>query len=1001
MVRFLTDHPVGVFMSLFALCIAGVFSMLYIPVSLLPSMDIPVITASASHPLYDAEEMEELITSPLRKSLQGLKGLDKINGVSTDGRSSVQLRLRPDSDPDIAIMEAQARIDKIRHKIPDGTRGPVLLGSAISDIPVFHLIISLSGRSGCKKFHQLSEYAANVIRGRIEQLSEVAGTELSGATSRVYKIDLDPALADLNGITPKVIEDYFSVNGSSRTFSLNEGNYTFLVDLISQDDHGYGSFDHLIKDFVASYSQAGLVGSEIKYRPENGICFFNGKRAVSIEVYQRAGTRVNALKQKVRDIMENIADENPEIEWSITLDRAEELKDSVNGLYTSMLFAILIAGMLLLALIRDPMNAVMLILVIPAALLVTILISMLLGLSINMVTLSGLVLCIGMMTDNSLIVSDNIHLHIAEKGSLKTGIISGTNEVIRPLLSSTLTTCVVFLPLFLLSGLAGELFIEQAIVVSIGIFVSFILGITVIPVMFNSFINKEIQAQPKEDPLLRLYERTEIYVLEHHRLFIFIFLVIGILPLFLLNNLKKKVIPAVAADEYCCALQWTDNIDIDTNYNRMKNILGSVSVPGVNLYAIVGKRNFHSEQRMADNEMSGLVYIHSGKRGSLERAVRKLDSILINSHPPVAYEIFPARNLLENVFGVQQEEIILKVPSSRVKAEGCIFTDISSLPVNNTYRLVSKSGHYRTDKLALLIDEEQLMAYNIKKEMLLEKISFLLSGAEMEVRSPDGRKKTLIVTGGNKDKFSVFSEAQVKNEEGRIVPVKEMVEIYNAHAPAKIESGKFGREVSFLIETEVPEEAIAYIRRSLNENQLQGYFDGGYFRGIAMGKELMISLLLALILLYFILAAQFESLLQPLIVLSELIIDLFCVFLLLLVTGHSLNLISGTGIMIMCGIVINDSILKVDMINRLMVQGHGLDQAVIRAGKRRFRPIVMTSLTTVMSMLPILFTGGMGSRLQHSFALALIAGMVAGTATSLYFIPLAYRIVYSRRRFKN
>jgi len=1001
MVRFLTDHPVGVFMSLFALCIAGVFSMLYIPVSLLPSMDIPVIAVSTSHPLYDAEEMEELITSPLRKSLQGLKGLDNMNGVSTDGRSSIQLRLKPDSDPDIAIMEAQARIDKIRNKIPDGTRGPVLLGSEISDIPVFHLIICLNGRSDRKQFHQLSEYAANVIRGRIEQLSEVAGTELSGATSIVYKIDLDPALADLNGITPKAIEDCFSVKGSSRTFNLKEGNYTFLVDLISQDDHGYGSFDRLLRDFEARYGQAGLVGSEIKYRPENGVCFFNGKRAVSIEVYQRAGSRISTLKKKVKDIMEHIVDENPEIEWSMVHDRAEELQDSVNGLYTSMLFAILIAGLLLLLLIRDPMNSVMLILIIPAALLITILISMLLGLSVNMVTLSGLVLCIGMMTDNSLIVSDNIHLQIAEKGNLKTGIISGTNEVIRPLLSSTLTTCVVFLPLFLLSGLAGELFIEQAIVVSIGIFVSFILGVTVIPVMFNSFITKEIPAQAEENPLLRLYERTEIYVLNNHRLFFLIFLVIGILPLFLLNNLKKKVIPTIPANEYCCALQWTDNIDIDTNCSRMKNILGSVSVPGVNLYAIVGKRNFHSEEGMPDNEMSALVFIHSGKRRSLEHAVRKLDSLLVNSYPSVYYEVFPVRNLLENVFGVQQEEITLKVPSSRVKADRHIFTDTCSLPVDTAYRLVLKSGRYRTDNLALLIDEEQLMTCNIKKETLLEKISFLLSGAEIEVRGPDGHKKTLIVTGGNKDRFSLLSEAQVKNEEGELVPVNEVVQFYNAHAPGKIESGKFGPEISFLLETEHPEEAMADIRRLLKDKDLQGYFDGGYFRGITMGKELIVSLLLALILLYFILAAQFESLLQPLIVLSELIIDLSGVFLLLLVTGHSLNLISGTGIMIMCGIVINDSILKVDMINRLMVKGHGLDQAVITGGKRRFRPIIMTSVTTVMSMLPILFTGGMGSKLQYSFALALIAGMVVGTITSLYFIPLAYRLIYSRIRFKK
>ncbi len=1000
MVRFLTDHPVGVFMSLAALCIAGVFSLFNIPVSLLPSMDIPVITVSASHPSYDADKMEQLITSPLMESLQGLKGLDKMNGISTRSRSFIQLRLKPDSDPDIAIMEAQARIDKIRHKVPEETRGPVLLGSKLSDIPVFHLIISLNGRPGNEHFHRLSEYAASVIKGRIEQLSEVAGTEISGATSKVYKIDLDPSFADLNGITPRVIEDYFSVKGSTRTFSLKQGNYTFLVDLVP-DGHGFKSFDSLLKEFEARYSQAGMVGSEIIYRPENGVCFFNGERAVSIEVYQRSGSRISNLKQKVRGVMEHIVAENPEIDWSLTRDRAEELKDSVNGLYFSMLFAILIAGLLLLLLVRNPRNSLMLIMIIPAALLITMLISMLLGLSVNMVTLSGLVLCIGMMTDNSLIVSDNIHSHIAEREDIKTGIISGTKEVIRPLLSSTLTTCVVFLPLFLLSGLAGELFLEQAIVVSIGIFVSFVLGITVIPVMFNSFITKRIPAQLQDNFFLRIYERTESYVLKKYRLFFLLFLVTGFIPLLLLNNLGKKVIPTVPADDYCCTIRWTDPVDIETNSKRMQNIIRSVSMQGVNLYTILGKWKSNLKEGMPDNENSATIFIHSEKPGSADRVIHKLDSLMVNSYISATHEIFPVKNMLERVFGVQPEEISLKIPSFRAKTDRRILYKTGLFSDNNLYRLRLKSGPIENDNLSLVIDEEQLMNFKINREKLLQKISFLLNGAEIEVRDPEGYGETLILTGGKDDKFGLLAEAQVLNEEGRFIPVNEIVDFYNNQSKGRIESGKFGTETTFFLETEEPEKAISDIKNLLKENNLQGYFEGGYFSGIAIARELITSFVLVFILLYFILAAQFESLLQPLIVLSELIIDLACVFLLLMITGHSLNLISGTGIMIMCGIVINDSILKVDMINRLMMQGHRLDQAVIRGGKRRFRPIIMTSVTTVMSMLPILFTSGMGSRLQHSFALALIAGMVAGTITSLYFIPLAYRMIYSRRVCKK
>jgi multidrug efflux pump subunit AcrB len=247
----------------------------------------------------------------------------------------------------------------------------------------------------------------------------------------------------------------------------------------------------------------------------------------------------------------------------------------------------------------------------------------------------------------------------------------------------------------------------------------------------------------------------------------------------------------------------------------------------------------------------------------------------------------------------------------------------------------------------------------------------------------------------------LLANAQIENEEGRLIPVDEVVGIYNSPSPGKIESGKFGPEISFSLNTDSPQDAMAEIKKMLKGSEIQGYFDGEYFRGIAIGREMTVSLLLAFILLYFILAAQFESLVQPFIVLSELIIDLSGVFLLLMLTGHSLNLISGTGIMIMCGIVINDSILKVDMINRLREKGYGLDEAIVKGGKRRFRPIVMTSITTVLSMLPILFSSGMGSKIQYSFALALIGGMMAGTITSLYFIPLAYRMIYTVRGGKK
>lgn len=999
MVRFLLDHPVGVFMILTALLIAGTYSIFHIPVSLLPSGEIPVINITTRHDGFSPQQIEKYITSPIRDELLGLNKMTGIKANSFRGLSRIRIEVEHGASTDNVIMDIHSRLDRAIPRLPETARRPVVAASAISDEPVFVLSVYYAERNqGISEydFFKLSQFVSRSLKNRIQQLEGTAYLEISGTCKSSSKAFLDLDLANSLGLKPENIMDALSSSGIHSSFVSAEGNYRFMVEQkrAAESDSSYA---HKMVELKGGgkVPLSSLFLFRNTYDPVNGGYSYGGRKAIAIAVYQRSGTRAGSLKDDVISLMDTIVHEYDDIDYAITKDQVRVMEESVDGLYLSIVLAVLFSSILLLLLMHDVKSTLILIVSIPTAVIITILGSTIAGLSINMVTLTGLVLCIGMITDNSLIIADNIYLHVSAGMKPTGGIISGTEEVIRPLLSSTLTTCAVFIPFLVISGPAGALFREQAIIVIMGISVSLVLGITVIPVLFSTILGNRSKVNVKESKIIRLYEQAEGVVLQKTVVFWIIFLMMGLLSIVLYVFLSKRSVPEMPANEYVCRVNMKRSPDKHALNHLLNNIEEEISKSGVKISTFSGGGQKIIDWEYMTNNNSSLFFLSSGDRSMMAKAVRQLDSLLAFEMGINDYTIAPYPNIFERIFGRSDNEMSLIFPVESYDPDDIEVINREFYKYFNKKDIKYHTLQESSASFEMVMNTEVLLHYDVSPEEILGQVGFLNGG--ILIKSGSWKGDLLILPQGN-----VFNdhllETVIYSANGNPIALKDIISVIPAKSIEKITSGTSGPYVSFTIDTTDIDKIIRHYKHLVDESDIPVELAGSFVAARILEREILVSLIMVITLLYFILAAQFESLLQPLIILGEIFLVLGGVFLLLILTDQSLNLVSGTGIMIMCGIVINDSILKMDMINRLAARGMDLEKAIIEGGKRRFRPIVTTSLTTIFSVLPVLFADGLGASIQYSYAIALIGGLTVGTFTSLFFIPLAYRLIYRPKR---
>lgn len=991
MVKFLLHRPIAVVMAFLAALIIGVATYFALPVSLLPAIDIPQITVQIAGDGRGARELENTITAPVRRQLLQVSGLSEIKSQTRDGMSVIRMQFDYGVNTDLAFIEVNEKIDAAMNSLPRDTRRPKAIKASATDIPVLYLNMTLRDESK-GDFLEMAEVVDNVIRRRIEQMPEIAIADITGMPSRQLRIVPDADLMSSMGMTIDDIESALSTNNAEPgSMTVRDGYYEYNVNISNQlrtpgdvENIYIRKGDRLIQ--LRDFCDVSIVADN-----PDGYSYSNGKRAVTLAIIKQSDENMNSMKDALHSTTEYFASLYPDIEFTESRNQTQLLDYTISNLVQNLIIGFILVFILTALFMDEVKSSIVVGLTIVSSVIITFLLFYLFGVSINIISLSGLILAVGMMIDNSVIVTENITQYRQRGYSLMEACDFGTTEMITPMLSSSLTTVAVFVPLVFMSGIAGAIFADQAFSITAGLAVSYLVGILLLPVLYSIVFrtSKAVKSANKSSLWLeKAYTRTIDWCFAHKGLCVISTLATIPVCVWLFFELPVERMPQIDRTETLARIEWGENISIDENSRRVAEIMASSDTAGVDYHsAYIGIQDYLLDKGSELSPSEAELYVRVTDPDCLAPFSASLTQTLSESYPRASVEFLPADNIFDKIFTTDEAELEARLSRSRKNADNDI-EGLMKIEATMTDNLTPLH-----ERILLVIDRERLLLYKIGYEEVAKALKTAFKGNTSGTLRSYQQYIPITIAGDDRTVDEVLSQTIVRD-----IPLSNIVSVARDQDLKNITAGRDGEYVPIEFNGLAdPEAKMASIRETINANDdWEIDFAGSIFSNRQMMKELVVILLISLMLMYFILCAQFGSFMQPLIVLLEIPIDTAFALITLWLCGHTLNLMSAIGIIVTCGIVVNDSILKLDAINEYRSQGMALMEAIHTAGVRRLRPIIMTSLTTIVAMVPMLFTDDMGSELQRPLAIAMIGSMVVGTLVSIFIIPVIYWLIYRK-----
>lgn len=1010
----LIEKTISVTMVLIVLMVLGLVAIKRMPVSLMPDVDIPQITVQFSAADLSARELNDAVITPVRYQLLQVSHLKDLHAEVKDGNGVITLQAEYGTDADMLFIEVNEKIDRSMELLPEGVGRPKVMKACTTDIPAFYVNICQTDlledqNSRATQEIGLSRLVRHVIARRIEQLPQVAMVDLSGLVSEELLIIPDMNKLKAMGYSEQILTR--AINTAQiqlGNLAIRDGEYQYNIRfesrLLTREDieNVYlkiGNRIFQVKDLAEVRQQPTS--------PRQGMVTSDGVPAISLAVIKRSDARMADLKQSMLRLMKSLTNDYPALRFTITRDQTELLSYSIHNMIRNILTGALFATIIIFCFMQDLRSPLLVVLTIPTALIISFLALYILGCSINIISLSGLVLGLGMLVDSAIITIDNITQKWQEGNSLQQACIAGTREVFPPMLSSVLTTCIIFIPPVFLNGIAGAMFYEQAVSVTVTLVSALLISIIVIPVYYARLYrqmpafhpNAIITRMALEEKMRCMYERILIRLFRYPDAIWWIFgcSAVGIIVLFAV--VKKQRLPDVSSHDALFGIAWQERITAEENNRRCMELIAAWpdSVAQCTIMAGVQQFMLSHTQETAVSEATMYIDLFDGKTlASFERHVR---DFIRTRYPKATYGMKPSANPFNQLFADTEAPLTVRIHTADGSKPDAADIDRLLKKLRKALPETKISFPAWEEQLVLMVRPEIMALYDISSSTLSEEMKRLLNSRHLFSTIQGEQTVPVIIGSGYKTLTDIIEGNSISNDKTDI-PLHVLLHEARSFDLQRITSGMDGEYYPIMADVsyrQIPE-IMARIKDELQkETKYEVSFSGSYFTSRQMIGELILILCISILLLYFILAAQFESMLQPVLILSELLIDIFITLVILWITGISLNLMSMIGIVVMCGIVINDSILKVDTINRLRRDGMDVKQAVLKAGSRRFKAIVMTSLTTILALCPFLVRGDMGSDLQYPLSVTLISGMIAGTIVSLFFVPMVYYVVYKQK----
>ncbi len=1083
-----TRRPVAVAMLVLAVVLLGGISFARLPIDLLPDVSFPRLVVYTGYPNVAPAEIERLVTEPIEQQAAAVPGVEKVTSLSQEGVSLVTLRFAWGTDMDFAALNVRERLDNIRERFPETAERPTILRVDPQAEPV--LTVSLTGGGSLL---ETKEVAEDVFRRRLEQLEGVAQASVTGGLDREIQVNVDLALLESNGITLAEV---------SR--ALDQANYSDLGGTILRGRYRYplrtlGEFQTVqeISNVVVGQQQltggqgeAGQPGDEdtafrlVRLRDiatvvdgfaeREEIARYNGSESVGLLVFKEAGANTVAVSEDVQETLDLLRQQYPDFVAEIASDQAAFIDESISNVVQALILGGLLAFVVLFFFLRDPRYPVAIALAIPISVIGTFALMDAFSVSLNVMSLGGLALGVGMLVDNSIIVLENIFRHRqAGMGTLEAAA-RGAEEVQGAITASTLTTISVFGPIIYVEGVAGELFASLSLAVAFSLLASLAVALTLLPTMAAHFRGDEAKspdaaappsaAKPPPatlsgkvaraaawtlslpfrivrgafslvrqlasfwlelagrvlstvfSPFFRVFDRLfNIFAVWYHgvlarsldRRGTVLTVAGGALAgcLVLATYLDRDLLPNVDQGAFDVRVELAEGTQLQATAAAVE-VLEAALMDDPAVAAVFSHIGRDIQSKGDEGQASGLhtaaIQVRVEDGTSTEEVVSRVRSIE-SQFPPgsISFETGQA-TALGQILGGGGADIAVRLRGEDLddthRFARAVRQRLSTLSEIRNVRIGSERGQ---PQFQISIDREAAANYNIDPRVIAESIAAAMRG-DLATEFVDFDRKIAVMVRLPDDQR--YDAATLDKLRVGGIPLRELVTVRETVGPAEIRREDQGRVVTVYADVASGGLAGAITAIEGTLETMQPPYEvrvdvGGENEEMRRSfRDLAFAFGLALLLVYMILAAQFESFVHPFTILMAVPLALVGAVLALALTGQGLNTMSLIGVVILVGIVVNDAIVKVDFINQARARGRNLRDAILEAGEVRLRPIVMTTVTTVLGLLPMALGIGRGADLRAPMAISVIGGLLVATALTLIVVPVVYSVVESVRQ---
>lgn len=1007
---FCLKHKVTTIMAYVLIVVFGIMGFTSLPLALMPDIELPMAVVYTTYSNAGPQEVENMVTKTIESACASVSGMDEIQSLSSEGSSMVMVTFADGTDMDEAMVDLRDRIDRVKGFLPEDADAPMAMTIDVDAMPV--VTVGLKGAD----LAELQAIAEDDIQPALERIDGVASVDIAGGYENEIAIDTDADRLAGYGLSVSYIAQMLAAeNVALPAGEVQSGDQSFSV----RADGEFSSVSDIANTLIPLPAGGTVRLSEVADvyvapKEQTAIAKIGGEPCITISVNKQSDTNTLQVAERAKDALDEVTALQPTLDWSLLMDQSDMINMTVDSVIQNIVFGVLLAAIVLFVFLRDWGATAVISMSMPICIISVFLIMQVFDITMNMMSLGGIAMGVGMIVDNSIVVLENIFHYRSDGCDRFTSCVEGTKEVALSISASTLTTVAVFLPIGLSGGLSGMMFREFCITICSLLLASLLIALTLVPVLCYALLDrggKHRMRMPDtghdiaDRPLMRKYKELLAHFITHRKKAI---IISGAMIVAFLGSIAiagVELMPQMDESMVAIGVEMpvgSDLEDVSAMADRAVDI-ALEQVPEIeSIYYSTGGASMST----TSTANSASITVNLVDKSDRDRSSQQVAEDL----RPYMQDLAGAEISVEASGTMDMSSMTGDAIS--VTLRGDDYDKLSQTAEQLAGQLaalpgaieVSSSASDQVPEVEITLNRANASRFGLTAATIGQAVRGELSGQTATQLKVNGEEITVTVRGDSRAETSIdaLKSVMIPTQTGGSVPLSLVANVDTVLAPQSINRLNQSRTVTITggaddtVSTAEMSQAVQGVLDTFELPDGITYETGGEMEEmINTFTQLAYALVVALGLVYFVLASQFESFIMPVIIMTILPIGLLGSLFTLPLTGNKISMVAFIGVIMLAGTVVNSSIVLIDYMNIRRKRGEDKDTAILNACPRRVRPVLMTTLTTVLGLLPMVFSNGEGAEMMRPMAIVMITGMVVSTIVTLLFTPVYYSLIDS------